>query len=73
MRDLRTGPTTLNALGSHYQHQLQKQKLADLKMQQRADRVAEVIKAPTVKDAAAEAMINSSPVISDANAVREEE
>ena len=57
LKELKNGPTTLNALGSHYQHQLQRQKLADQKMQARADRVAEVIQAPTIKDSAIDAMV----------------
>ena len=71
--EVKTGPTTIDALGNHYQQQLKKQKLADLKMKVRAERVADVIQAPTLKDAAADVMIKANPIINDANALKEEE
>ena len=47
MKHARTGPTTMQELGSHYQHQIAKQKLAEEKMQARAEAVADIIQAPT--------------------------
>ena len=70
---MKTGATTIDALGNHYQQQLKKQKLADLKMKMRAERVADVIQAPTLKDTAADVMVKASPIISDANALKDEE
>ena len=42
-------------------------------MKMRAERVADVIQAPTLKDTAADVMIKANPIISDANALKEEE
>lgn len=61
----RTGPTTLNALGSHYQNQLKNQKLAEEKQQMYTARVAKVINAPSRLDVAAEVMVNSKSIVQD--------
>lgn len=47
--------------------------MADLKMKVRADRVAEVIQAPTLKENTVDAMIKANPVIHDAQAIKNEE
>ena len=47
--------------------------MADLKMKLRADRVAGVIQAPTLKDTAADAMIKAAALDYTEKAMREEE
>ena len=49
-RDVITGPTSLTVLGTYYQQQMDKQKLADQRMAEHAQKVAEMIQAPSAKD-----------------------
>jgi len=47
--------------------------MADIKMKVRADRVAEVIQAPTLKENTVDAMIKANQVSDDAQAIKNEE
>jgi len=47
--------------------------MADIKMKVRADRVAEVIQAPTLKENTVDAMIKASQMSDDAQAIKNEE
>jgi len=62
---LRTGPTSINVLGSYYPHQQEKQKIADMKMVQRARNVTEVLAAPSLKEKAYEAIASCEHSIED--------
>ena len=44
-----SGPTTIDAIGTNYAKQLQKLKVAEKTIDQRGNRVAQVIQAPTAK------------------------
>ena len=46
----RTGPTTMKELGTHYQKQLQRTREAENKIELRANMMADMIKAPVMKD-----------------------
>lgn len=50
VKNLRTGPTSINALGTHYSNQQKTMKIREDKIEKRASRVADVIKAPSIKD-----------------------
>lgn len=63
--EIRTGPTTIGALGSHYEQQLQRLKQAEQKMDARASNVADVIKARSPKDSAQDQMFKAQPIIND--------
>ena len=47
----------MKELGTHYQKQLQNQKLAENKMELRANQMADLIQAPGLKDSAQKAML----------------
>ena len=53
-KEVFTGPTTIAEVGSNYEKQLQKLKFREDRMDTRANRVADVIKAPAPKHLAAE-------------------
>lgn len=55
-KEVRSGPTTIGVLGSYYERQLAKQRMAQHRQDMRADRYSEATKAPTMKDSASEAM-----------------
>lgn len=57
-KDLKTGPTTLGVLGTYYSAQLQRQKMAEAKMENRCAQQADVINAPTLKAVTQETMGN---------------
>lgn len=53
-KEVLTGPTTIAEVGTNYEKQLKKLKFAENRMDNRCNRVADVIKAPPRKHVAAE-------------------